>query len=174
MERLTLGLSDKIRAKLAVTRVVGEGMWSVVYDELAKEIRRDGLWLIAKMESKGYGFARESIYIKLRVQSLVDEVNIENTVIAVIQSENAKAAHREMLIEQAENLKEQAENFHKPELDAVERLESKGFTITKYAVGTTSNNRDWQNGSLVYKARTLDDLSFYADQQVKKWFFWTR
>jgi hypothetical protein len=58
------------------------------------------------MESKGYGFARESIYIKLRVQSLVDEVNIENTVIAVIQSENAKAAHREMLIEQAENLKE--------------------------------------------------------------------
>jgi hypothetical protein len=156
---------DKIRARSALRRIVKEDMYSVVHRELANGVKRDGLWLKAKVESKGDDVAIEDIYIKLRVQSLVDERNIGNAVITEIQSENQKATHREMLKEREIKDKDEVERLLEAERVAILQLESKGFKVTKYAVGTKNSNWDCQNGELFYKARSLDDLFFYTKQQ---------
>ena len=157
---------ETIRARLALRRIVKEDMYSVVHRELASGVKRDGLWLKAKVESKGDDVAIEAIYIRLRVQSLVDERNIGNVVITEIKSENQKATHREMLKERDLKNKDEVKRLIDAERTAILQLESKGFKVTKYAVGTKNSNWDCQNGQFFYKARSLDDLFFYAKQQA--------
>jgi len=157
---------EKIRARLALGRIVNEEMYSVVHRELADGVKRDGLWLKAKLESKGDDVAIEAIYIKLRVQSLVDERNIGIAVINEIQSEKQKTTHREMLKEREIKDKDERMRLLEAECEAILQLESKGFKVTKYAVGTKSSNWDCQNGEFFYKARSLDDLLFYTKQQT--------
>ena len=55
-------------------------------------------------------------------------------------------------------------NVTAAEIDAIARLEADGFTVKKYAVGSTSYYWDCKNGDLFFKARTVDELVAYADQ----------
>ena len=55
-------------------------------------------------------------------------------------------------------------NVSKAEVDAIARLEADGFTVKKYAIGTTSVYWKCVNDSLVFTARTVDELILYSEQ----------
>jgi|TARA_B110000211_G_C13818734_1_gene438225 regulator of replication initiation timing len=89
---------------------------------------------------------------------------------ADIQTENKKTIPTEQAKpettqpDSSEKAKQHPIKTTKAELDAVKRLESDGFTIKKYAVGTASCYWDCQKGSLSFKARTVDELVIYSEQ----------
>lgn len=71
-----MGLIDDIRQKGAEGRLTEEALYAEVLREMETGIRRDGLWAKALSEAGGEEAPSKARYIKLRVQSLRDEVAI--------------------------------------------------------------------------------------------------
>ena len=66
----------KFKANSAKSRLLEEKLYEQVLEELKNDIRRDGLWAKALAESDGSEERAQSIYIKLRVQSIQDEAEV--------------------------------------------------------------------------------------------------
>jgi len=66
-------MNFEFSAESATKRLSEEALWEQVADEIDKGELRKGLWLKAKSEGAGDKNKAESIYIKLRMQSLIDE-----------------------------------------------------------------------------------------------------
>ena len=72
---LEMSIFDKLK-KLSVThRQTEEALYSFVAQEMEDGIRHNGLWLKALERAGGDKEKQAAIYIKLRVQSLRDEMN---------------------------------------------------------------------------------------------------
>jgi hypothetical protein len=71
-----MGLVDEIRLQGVTTRITEEILYAEVLREIESGIRRDGLWAKALSQSNMQQDAAKARYIKLRVQSLKDEVEI--------------------------------------------------------------------------------------------------
>lgn len=69
---------DSLKNNAAKSRLTEEMIYEQVSEELKNDIRREGLWTKAVAESNGNDDIAKSIYIKLRFQSIVDEVTIVN------------------------------------------------------------------------------------------------
>ena len=69
-------MSEKFRVNSAKARLSEEKLYALVVEELEQGYKRDGLWGKAMEESDGSLDKAESIYIKLRVQSIKDEMEI--------------------------------------------------------------------------------------------------
>ena len=68
----------KFKTNAAKSRLLEENLYEQVLDELKLDIRRDGLWAKALAESDGSEEKAQSVYIKLRVQSIKDEAEVIN------------------------------------------------------------------------------------------------
>lgn len=79
---------DSLKNNAAKSRLTEEMIYEQVSEELKNGIRREGLWTKAVAESNGNDDVAKSIYIKLRFQSIVDEV----TVVSNAKSEQEKAS----------------------------------------------------------------------------------
>ena len=66
----------KFKTNSAKSRLLEEKLYEQVLDELKLDKRRDGLWAKALAESDGSEERAQSIYIKLRVQSIQDEAEV--------------------------------------------------------------------------------------------------
>ena len=66
----------KIRFKRATARLFEEKLFEVAMVEVERGQGRQGLWSKAISESDGNSDRAESIYLKLRVRSLKDEILI--------------------------------------------------------------------------------------------------
>ena len=71
-----MGLVDEIRLQAVVTRISEEMLYAEVLREIENGIRRDGLWAKALSQSNMQQDTAKALYIKLRVQSLKDEIEI--------------------------------------------------------------------------------------------------
>ena len=72
---------DKFRLNSAKARLLEEKVYEQVVQELAQGFRRDGLWAKAMAEGNGSEEKAKSIYIKLRVQSIKDEMEVNADII---------------------------------------------------------------------------------------------
>ena len=71
----------KFRLNSAKARLLEEKVYEQVVQELAQGFRRDGLWAKAMAEGNGSEERAKSIYIKLRVQSIKDEMEVNADII---------------------------------------------------------------------------------------------
>jgi hypothetical protein len=69
---------DELKAKAALGRLTEEMLYSAVLQEVQSGQRRDGLWAKALQQSKFNETEAKAIYIGLRVQSLKDEIELDN------------------------------------------------------------------------------------------------
>lgn len=65
-----------IKNRLAVNRIREEKLYEIVAKEMKHDQIRDGLWTKAVEESEGNESLAKSLYIKYRIQSLKDELEI--------------------------------------------------------------------------------------------------
>ena len=72
---------DKFRLNSAKARLLEEKVYEQVVQELAQGFRRDGLWAKAMAEGNGSEERAKSIYIKLRVQSIKEEMEVNADII---------------------------------------------------------------------------------------------
>lgn len=71
-----MGIFDDIRAKGAAYRLTEEALYAEALREIESGQRRDGIWAKAMAESDMDQGKAGAKYIKMRVQSLKDEVTI--------------------------------------------------------------------------------------------------
>ncbi len=90
-----MGIFDDIKAKGAAYRITEEALYAEALRELESGQRRDGIWAKAMAESDMDQGKAGAKYIKLRVQSLKDEVTL---LMADFQKEDAirqQISHKE-------------------------------------------------------------------------------
>ena len=110
-----MGIFEEIRTRGAECRITEEAFYAEVIREMETGIRRDGLWAKALSDSKMDPDKTKALYIKLRVQSLKDEVKIllKNTKEQVRLIETQEKNHEreradESLRKQREEAREQS------------------------------------------------------------------
>jgi len=69
-------LFEKFRRKSAAARLQEEQLYEQVIQELSQGEKRAGLWAKALADSDGSEQRAESLYIRYRVQSIKDEIDI--------------------------------------------------------------------------------------------------
>ena len=117
-------MSEKFRVNSAKARLSEEKLYALVVEELEQGYKRDGLWGKAMEESDGSLDKTKSIYIKLRVQSIKDEMEIEADEISMefhrknFEEEDRKKAEKESKFREFKNI-----------------LKKKGYKLTKLRRG---------------------------------------
>jgi hypothetical protein len=71
-----MGLLEDYKNKKILQRLSEEQLYAIVHQELDQGVKRDGLWAKAVSETSGDERNALAKYIKLRVQSLRDELDI--------------------------------------------------------------------------------------------------
>lgn len=73
-----MGLIDDYKANRSLGRLKEEQIYEIVHHEMAAGERRSGLWAKAISQSDGNEQKAISIYVKLRYQSILDEIVVIN------------------------------------------------------------------------------------------------
>lgn len=71
---------EKLKAQVAAMRLTEEAVYAEVMREIESGVRRDGLYAQAIAESNGDVAKAKSIYIRLRVRSFKDELEIARAI----------------------------------------------------------------------------------------------
>ncbi|MEH6550082.1 MAG: hypothetical protein V7744_08870 [Pseudomonadales bacterium] len=100
-------LFDKLRIRSASERLMEEQLYQVVVDELRQGQKREGLWAKAIARSDGSEDKAKSLYLKYRVQSIIDE----NKVAQVLAEDAIAKEEEQRMIE-----KEKIESDEKAEI----------------------------------------------------------
>lgn len=90
-----MGLFDKLKTHGAVSRLAEEVLYAEAMREIESGVRRDGIWAMAMAEANMDQSKAAAKYLKLRVQSLKDEIDMAQ------KAANARTA-QEQKIRQAE------------------------------------------------------------------------
>lgn len=119
----------------ATSRLAEEKLYEYVALELERGERRSGLWAKALANSDGSDAKATGLYIKYRVQSLIDEA----TLIENFKKEQESEFHEEYLRKEAEELEHRMESDRKAEILTAERakriLASKGYRVENKSNG---------------------------------------
>lgn len=99
-----------LNQKTAKNRLMEEKLYKKISDEKKVGYRRDGLWLKALSESNNDECKAESLYVTLRLQSIIDEE------IVCAAQERQERIEREAQIEQQRSEIEKQEQGCYPEL----------------------------------------------------------
>ncbi len=83
---------DKIQKDAVAARILEESLYEQVVVELSQGQRRDGLWAKALAYSDGEEVKAKSLYIKYRVQSLIDEMEVNKTVTQIKEENECQEA----------------------------------------------------------------------------------
>jgi hypothetical protein len=84
---------EHIRQAAIASRVVEEEMYAQVLREIESGVRRDGLWAKALQNSGGNEEKARALYIKYRIRSINDELEIRkdlSTPVAAVPKEQTK------------------------------------------------------------------------------------
>lgn len=158
------GFLDKLRLSSAAARLVEERLYEQVVRELSEGQRRDGLWAKAIADCDGSEERSKALYIKYRVQSLKDELEVSGQIKRrQAEEEEAAAARR---AESAREARRRAESARAPDRDdlrgrikaAEKSLESKGYKLG-------ARGREWVVIEPLggrHKVSSLDELEEYV------------
>jgi hypothetical protein len=80
-------LFEKFKKKSAVSRLLEEKLYEKVLQELTRGHRRDGLWAKAISNSNGTDGKTKALYIKYRVQSIKDQIEISGTLAEEVEND---------------------------------------------------------------------------------------
>jgi hypothetical protein len=83
-----MSIFEKFKTKQSVSRLAEEMLYAQVAEEIQNGIKRNGLWAKAIADAELNEDKAKAIYIKLRVQSLIDEYNIKESKIDSIVDSN--------------------------------------------------------------------------------------
>ncbi len=73
-----MSIFEKFKTNQAISRLTEEKIYAQVAEEIQTGILRNGLWAKAIAEAELNEEKAKAIYIKLRVQSIIDEANINH------------------------------------------------------------------------------------------------
>jgi hypothetical protein len=87
-----MGVFDGINSVDAASRLTEEAFYAEALREIESGMRRDGIWAMAMAESEMDQGRAGARYIKLRVQSLKDEMTLQLSAAAIAEKQSAARA----------------------------------------------------------------------------------
>jgi ankyrin repeat protein len=113
--REIMAFLDNLKTKLALKRKSDELIYDFVSNEMANGIRNEALWLKALELAYGNKEKQVAEYIKLRIQSLLDDMHLSNSI--PLENSHFKNNHLDIeniisLIEKECTLEKFISNFH--------------------------------------------------------------
>lgn len=144
------------RKKTAIDRLAEERLYEIVALEIKNDELRDGLWAKALSEAKGNSDEAKGIYIKLRVQSLIDE----HEVMSQIQKEVSQSEAREAVDQSARELQERKSKLRSQAKELGVDIEEK-----KDGVWVA---RDWPSSPARYSIDELERFLQAREEELKR------
>jgi hypothetical protein len=154
--------------KSAFERLAEEQLYQIVVDEIKRDEKREGLWAKALVEAEGDKEKTQALYIKLRVQSLKDELEYAEYAAAEeadrAERDRAEAAKREAKADAEAKKREKAErDEQKRRINVAEaELRRLGIKFTKTNAGWTIISRG-ANTSF----GSIDELESYLSERIQ-------
>ena len=158
-------LKDIYKQNSARSRLIEEKMYEFVSEEIKNGQKREGLWAKAMSISEGSLEKAKSEYIKLRVQSLKDELELDlerEKMFQTIEDE----LEEEIATKKAE---EELSKYSQREEKVIEILKELGYRAVNY------NKVPFMEGWNIYeplggvmKIKTLEELEAYAEKRKKE------
>ena len=146
-----MGLFDKVKKTTIESRRYEEKLYEVALEEVEAGERRKGLYSKALAKADGDTEKADGIYLKLRVQSIMDDIESEQ----IDRRDNERAYKALQEFRNAEAIES------KPDLktECRELLGYKGYelhksTLGEYQVGDKSNP--------IYSSKDLNDIKRWA------------
>lgn len=115
---------NKLKLRKATDRLVEEQLYAEVLNELQYGVKREGLWVKAIAKSGGNEDQAKSLYIEFRVQSMKDDLEIDNKITEIKKAEHLKKEKDDQRAKgKAENEKLEQERLKiKKERDRIKAL----------------------------------------------------
>ena len=106
-----MSIFAKAKTNSAIDRLLEEQMFETAVSEFKSGEIRDGLMAKALTETEGDTKKAEALYLKLRVQSLKDEANVQNSLIQEAEKEVARNEQLKESIKKAEQSSTKQSSF---------------------------------------------------------------
>jgi hypothetical protein len=139
----------RIKQTLAASRILDEQYYIVVHNELENGIKRKGIWAKALADSGGSDNKAKSLYIRYRVQSIKDELELQE-VLSV--GENQLPIQRSVMPKKKRGPLDYPEyiDLSSPEAEVVDKIETylhhKGLELvatgTGWIIANTNTGKD--------------------------------
>ena len=142
-----MGLFDKVKKTTIESRRYEEKLYEVALEEVEAGDIRKGLY--AKAVAKADG-----IYLKLRVQSIMDDIESEQ-----IDRRDNERAYKALQEIQSERIP----NITPLETECRDILSTKGFTLHKPTFGKYKVKSQDNQGLSVYSSKNLNDIKHWAE-----------
>ena len=121
---------EKQKNYQAKARLIEESLYLQVAEELAAGHRRDGLWAKAIVNTDGDEQKAKALYIKYRVQSILDEAAVEAEKEAELEEIRLQEEQRQKAREEQTARQKQTVSKYKSRIDRIASiLDSKGFEL---------------------------------------------
>ena len=153
-----MGIFDKVKKTTIISRRYEERLYEVALEEVENNEIRKGLYAKALAKAEGDKEKADGIYLKLRVQSIMDDIQSEQ----INSREDARAyaaiqAHKEF--ESIEVKSGQQESLSN---ECKEMLRNKGYELKKSDSGEYTIERPgpllFGGGAAVYSSKDLNNI----------------
>ena len=155
-----MGLFDKVKKTTIESRRYEEKLYEVALEEVEAGEVRKGLYAKALSKADGDKEKADGIYLKLRVQSIMDDIESDQ-----IDRRNNERAYKALQEINAKQVVEATDG--KPTLEnAKKKVKNSSYSVSR-AFGADSYFVDNKNtGSNVYQTFDLEELHNWIDTHV--------
>ena len=106
-----MSIFAKAKTNSAIDRLLEEQMFETAVSEFKSGEIREGLMAKALTETEGDTKKAEALYLKLRVQSLKDEANVQHSLVQEVEKEAARNEQAKETIRKMERSSSKSSSF---------------------------------------------------------------
>ena len=161
-----MGIFDKGKKAIINSRRLEEVFFGVALDEVENNEIRKGLYAKALAKADGNKEKADGIYLKLRVQSIIDDIESEQ----IDRREDARVYKAIQKLEELESINVEIE-VDPLYAECKELLGNKGYKLHKsatgeYHIGTGGGKEDLIHS--IYSSKDLNNIKIKAAKMLRK------
>ena len=152
-----MGIFDKVKKTTINSRRIEEKLYEVALDEVENNEIRKGLYAKALSKAEGDKEKADGIYLKLRVQSIMDDIESEK----INQREDTRAYAAIEALKEFESIDIKSEPPNSQFTECQEILGYKGYSLHKSASGEyhiTTGTGDKELAHSIYSSSDLNKI----------------
>ena len=162
-----MGIFDKVKKTTINSRRYEEKLYEVALEEVESGEIRKGLYAKALSKADGDKEKADGIYLKLRVQSILDDIESEQ----INSREDARAYEAILANKLFEAIDVKSERPNSLYIECKELLGNKGYVLHKsasgeYHIGTLASL--FKDASTIYSSKDLEDIRKKASKLLRK------
>ena len=157
---------DKVKKTTIASRRIEERLYEVALDEVENNEIKKGLYAKALAKAEGDKVKADGIYLKLRVQSIMDDIESEK----IDRREDARIYEAVQAYKEFESINVKSERPNALFMECKELLGNKGYVLHKSASGEYHIRTQatlFKDASSIYSSKDLEDIRKKASKLLR-------